>query len=440
MMRLRHTRLVLIRRFGMHALLCQLAVIAALCATTHGIAATGHPAGGINAEPSIRPTVYLGANPDSWWCQPPNCHQSADPKTTIDRELSLAARLHVANVRIEFPWALMQLQQNAFDWSRADLIVFEARSHHVTLQPVLMWTPAWESSDISQVTSADDFASFVKTFVTRYDHAFPVIEMWNEPDGGSYGAYTNGREQVYVATILNPGYAAVKAVDHSIAVELGGSINDSGSCCPFLQAVIADGGTFDIAAFHNYIGASSAVAEAQAYRALLDRSGRTAAPIWMGEYGVQEATAADGQQQLLMHTILGGSSDLAVAQWYNIRDDFAMSFCPPNAALAAHWGLVLHDDCTVKEGYAAMAHLLGGDPSDPSCSSAANGTSRSSSAGRPGGPATGPATGSQRAAANVLPWAVAAVAAAVAIALLLFRYRDRFIRRAHPEKPPDDDG
>lgn len=438
-----HTRRSMLgRRVASIALLCQLIVVAAAMvgSPTHA-AATGHPAGGINAEPAMRPALYAGPNPDGWWCQPPNCYQAATPRGTIDQELTLAARLHVANVRIEFPWALMQPQPDMFDWSRADLIVAEARAHHVTLQPVLMWTPSWENSAPSQVTAGEDFESFVKAFTKRYDHAFSVIEMWNEPDGGAYGSYTHGREQVYVDTILNPGYAAVKSVDASIAVELGGSINDSGGCCPFLRAVISGGGRFDIAAFHNYIGARSAIAEAQAYREVLDGMGRSGTPIWLGEYGVPDASAGDTSHQLLMQTILGGNSDLAMAQWYNLRDDFAMTCCPPDVVVAGHWGLVQHDDCTVKAGYASMAALLGGDPSQPPCASAASGGAASPSGTPPGGSAGRVAAGSGG-SAGVLPWAIVAVGAAVAAAvvagLLAIRHRGRLRRRTQTGRSADD--
>ena len=386
----------------------------------------------------MRPALYAGPNPDGWWCRPPNCYQSATPRGTIDQELSLAARLRVANIRIEFPWALMQPQPNTFDWSRADLIVAEARAHHATLQPVLMWTPAWENSDSSQVTAAVDFESFVKAFTKRYDHAFAVIEMWNEPDGGAYGSYTHGREQVYVDTILNPGYAAVKSVDSSISVELGGSINDSGGCCPFLRAVISGGGRFDIAAFHNYIGAPSAIAEAHAYRDVLDGTGRSGTPIWLGEYGVPDASAGDASHQQLMQAILGGGSDLAMAQWYNLRDDFAMSCCPPVVVVTGHWGLLQHDDCTVKAGFASMAALLGGDPSQPPCApdatgAAANPSGTAAPAGSPGRVAAG-----SGGSAGVLPWAIAAVAVAVVGGVLVVRHRGRLRRRTQTERQVDD--
>lgn len=428
-----HTRAMLPRKLVVIALTLQLlAALAALAATRGGADAASTIAGGINVEPSIRPTVYAGANPDSWWCSPPDCYRSADPKQTIDQELAVAARLRVADVRIEFPWALMQPQARAFEWSRADLIVAEARAYHVTLQPVLMWTPAWENPDISQVTSGGDFAAFVAAFTKRYAHTFPVIEMWNEPDGGAYGAYTGGREKVYVDTILNPGYGAVKSADPATKVELGGPINDSGGCCPFLRAVIADGGDFDIAAFHNYIGAGSAIAESQAYRDMLDRNGRGSVAIWMGEYGVQDANANDVTQVQLMESILGGGNNLAMAQWYNLRDDFAMSCCPPTVAVAAHWGLLQHDDCTAKAGFATMAALLGGEPGQPSC--AGVGVSPS---GRPPGAkgGTGRVASGTRSPSVPPPLVLAGCAVLLASGLLLFlRHRVRARRRGGDER------
>jgi len=65
--------------------------------------------GGVNVEPSARPWRYVGANPGSWWCVQPNC--IADPTATMNRELSLAHQVGAADLRLEFPWFLIEPQK-----------------------------------------------------------------------------------------------------------------------------------------------------------------------------------------------------------------------------------------------------------------------------------------------------------------------------------------
>ena len=81
------------------------ALVSAASATLSASVSAAAPAikGGINAEPSMRPWVYAGPNPDGWWCQPPNCFQAPDPVVTIDAELGLAKQLNVVDLRGEFP-------------------------------------------------------------------------------------------------------------------------------------------------------------------------------------------------------------------------------------------------------------------------------------------------------------------------------------------------
>ena len=122
-------------------LLC--AVVATTTMVVQGRAAPSANAsipGGINVEPSMRPWRYVGANPQSWWCVQ-SC--VSDPIAMMTAELTDAHVLGARNVRLEFPWYLLEPQPGVFNWSRADAIMSQASTDRVTIQPVLMWTPAW---------------------------------------------------------------------------------------------------------------------------------------------------------------------------------------------------------------------------------------------------------------------------------------------------------
>jgi len=302
----------------------------------------------------MRPWRYNGPNPDGWFCQPPNCYQNPDPMATIDTELSLAHSLNVVNVRLEFPWPLLEPQKGAYDWARADAIVAAARSRGVVLQPVVDFTPSWAAASATSSPSPADWSAFVTAFVARYSSDFAVIEMWNEPDGAHY--WTDG-DSAYVKNILVPGYAAVKAVNAKIQVEMGAP---ACATCGFIESIYSSGGgaSFDIAAYHDYGG--DPVAAALFTHNSLVGHGQASKPIWLGEYGIQENAVSDPQQQALLTSGLTEPGYPAVAQWYNLRDDNSMTCCPPAVAVDAYWGLVQHDDATAKQGLAVMRSLLGG--------------------------------------------------------------------------------
>ncbi|HKV86358.1 MAG TPA: PKD domain-containing protein, partial [Candidatus Dormibacteraeota bacterium] len=313
--------------------------------------------GGINAEPSMRPWRYVGPNPDGWWCVAPNCYQNANPQTTIDTEMALAHSLGAGNVRIEFPWYLMEpATKGTYDWTRADAIVASANSHGVTLQPAIVYTPAWAATDPTLAPNAQDFYDFVHALVARYKASIHVWEMWNEPDGTHYW---NTSEAAYVSSILIPGYNAVKATDPSAKVIMGAP---ACATCGWIDGIYSNGGGnyFDIAAIHDY-NADPVAAAVMTYNSLVG-NGQGSKPIWLGEYGVQENTTSDSQQQALMTLGLTEAGHPSVAQWYNLRDDNSMTCCPPAVAVAAQWGVVQHDDVTKKAGFATMQGLLGGNP------------------------------------------------------------------------------
>ena len=179
--------------------------------------------------------------------------------------------------------------------------------------------------------------------------------MWNEP---TYSHYFNGSAAQYATNVLIPGYNAVKATDAAIQVIIGPASVDT----TWLQSLLNAGGKghFDIASFHDYGGsASSAINQAKTLQNFLNQNGIGAIPIWLGEYGYQENTTNDTTQQAIITGVLTGSNPIAMAQWYNLRDDDP-SGAPGNVCKHEYFGLVQHDDMTRKNGYATMQSLLGG--------------------------------------------------------------------------------
>jgi len=319
--------------------------------------------GGINTEPEMRPWRYAGANPQSWWCVQPDCTGDFEnPVVTITTELRDAKALGAVAVRTGFPWPLIEPSNGAFDWTRADEIMAASRTVGEPVVPVLLWTPKWAGggSLLDQPASnVSNWSDFVSAVVQRYGSQFTHgVEVWNEPDGGHY--LYNGSPQTYVTRILNPAYTAIKAAQPSIQVVLAGSANEAGSCCAYLQAVLAAGGKFDIATFHNYSGNWST--EASSYRSILDKSGRPSTPIWMTEFGVD---STHGDQSAALRQVFVGGAPLQAAFWYNLRDTGAWKCCPPALTAAGHWGL-LNANFSQKPSFRTMQALMGGTGAPPS--------------------------------------------------------------------------
>lgn len=327
---------------------------------------------GINVEPGMRPWHYNGPAPDSWWCQqgvdcavdPNNPYQVQGPLQVIDHEMQEASSLGVATIRIEFDWPLLEPSRGTFTWSRADYIVNEANKYGIQLQPVLVYTPQWASSAPNSSNwyemapaNVSDWTTFVTQVVDRYQNCIHYWEIWNEPDGGGYWYGGQGAGlQDWVSHILNPGYQAVKAVDPSARVIVGSYYADT----TWYDGVVADGGgnSFDILSFHNYT--NTALSDVQTMQSWLNAHGMGSKPIWIGEYGYAEATNTtdDTNHQALLTTVLRGDG-YQQAQWYTLRDEWPRSCCPVSGTEAKYFGLIEHDDVTLKAGFSTMQQLDG---------------------------------------------------------------------------------
>lgn len=308
---------------------------------------------GINTMPGMRPSHFYGPNPDSWWCVVPNCVAS-DPLSQITTEMGFAKQAGVKYLRIEFDWPLIEPARGQYNWTRADYIVQTAASDGIQLAPVLVFSPNWACASATCAPSAADFGAFVQAVVSRYKSSVHVWEMWNEPDGSGYWSDT---EQHYVQDVLVPGYQAAKSADPTTMVEIGApAIPDTG----WLNNIYSLGGgnSFDIMGWHDYTVGSQVLADANTVESVLTAHGQASKPLWLGEFSVQEQGTSDSQQMALLQTVLEAqNSPIAVAFWYNLRDDSSYTCCPPHDVKDAYWGLVQRGE-TPKQGLAYLHSLI----------------------------------------------------------------------------------
>lgn len=344
----------MIRR-ALALVLLALAALAAIAPQRDGAAA--EPAalrpGGVNAQPSMRPWRYAGANPDGWFCPRRACNGVANGTAFVDRELPLIAGLGARTVRVEFPWALLEPRRGRYAWGRADYIVRAARRLGLEVQPVLVYSPGWAAPGRSAPPRARDWRGFVSAFARRYRSSIRHVELWNEPDLPRYWRATQGE---YVRTILVPGYRAVKSASPRMQVIVGGPSRPD---LAWIEALyrLGGGASFDVMAFHDYSADRRILEAARAVRALLAAHGQPRKPIWLGEYSVEEAGLDDRNQTALVWTVLTAPAPLAMAQWYTLRDGFTMTCCPPARLGASHFGLVT-SGYAKKRAYETMRQLL----------------------------------------------------------------------------------
>lgn len=313
-----------------------LATVLLLLAACGGSPGAAHPTHHAQHRPSAPPTptpqasvpgyAYKGLtdNPAyQWWTdpqdpQPDSWWGTAQTRQTLEAQATIMDRLGVRVFRVELPWSFVAPGEPGgatydptlardpnwpgYDWSRWDLIVSVARWAGLVLVPQVVYAPTWATGVPLSTTAGPNsaplspayFADFMTALVTRYGSQIHYWELWNEPDNAAHT--WAGSMQSYVDLVLQPGYQAVKAVDPSAQVLLGGlaSVTSMG-------AVYQAGGGpyFDIANFHAYFTAGSGDATALSYlQGVMREHGDGNKPIWMSEFGYPTNNPTTGTQAI----------------------------------------------------------------------------------------------------------------------------------------------
>jgi hypothetical protein len=125
-------------------------------------------------------------------------------------------------VRLDVDWPAVQSSPSSYNWSASDSVIKAALAAHLNVDALLTYVPQWAEMPGTNYPNPTDFGQFAGAAAQHYApmgvHAF---EIWNEPNladtwGGisvSPASYT----QVLIA-----GYNAIKAVDPGSVVISGG--------------------------------------------------------------------------------------------------------------------------------------------------------------------------------------------------------------------------
>jgi hypothetical protein len=325
------------------------------------------------------------AQPDSWW-------GDGQDKQSLLAQTALMNDLGVQLLRVELPWIFIAPEMpggstydstlardpnwSGYHWQHWDLIVDVAQASGIQLVPQVYFAPGWATGMAPTVNGGPSrpplsdayYGDFMHALVTRYRARVHYWEIGNEPDV-SPNSWT-GSLKAYVDLMLKPGYEAVKEVDPTAQVVMGGL-----ALSVRMTAIYAAGAGpyFDIANFHAYYEAPSGDSTAMDFvRNAMHANGDDSKPVWMTEFGIATHAPAGGsgpadpisqssedKQAALVKGVYAGLKVQAIF-FYQLHDT-AVYDARGQVIKMVYWGLVNHDLTRRKAGYDAYRLAAGGD-------------------------------------------------------------------------------
>jgi hypothetical protein len=286
---------MLLRRPG-PAAVAAAAVLCAVCALLP--ASAGASDGKAKAATASVPAGFVGMNINA-----PVYPGSANLATQLDTMVADG----VQSVRIVFDWSYAQPYKS---WSSVpadetsqftnvggiptrfgqyDDLLALAAARHITVFPTVAYAPGWDATNaptgLLPIPKKDaPFAAFCAALARRYGShgtfwkttspAEPIRmwEIWNEPNLSYYWS-KQPFENTYVP-LLHAAYDAIKGVDRSSKVMVGGLTNTSWNALKLMYKVPGAGRWFDGVALHPYTEDPSGVITIMQYvRAVLKAHG-----------------------------------------------------------------------------------------------------------------------------------------------------------------------
>jgi flagellar hook assembly protein FlgD len=260
---------------------------------------------------------------------------SLDDPAKADRQAALMEEAFLRNDREEFEWKRVEPRKGFFDWAKFDQAVAITDARNIQMVGKLGYTAPWASSAPSGTTAAQaeyypprntsDFTDYVTAVVDRYKDKVHVWEVWNEPNSSLY--WKPGPDGRTYGQVLKATYAAIKAVDPTATVLVGGLV---GFDLAFMKGIesAGAGSSYDGLALHTYTAGSPRSGQTMTWldaaASYLEKSapGRS---LWITEVGwptcsqCTGATTEADQATYLSQTYLDAASrGIAGVQWYNL--------------------------------------------------------------------------------------------------------------------------
>ncbi len=150
-----------------------------------------------------------------------------DSPSVLAQTLNDAVAIGVTSIRLDLGWDDIQPNSDStYNWANFDRVMQAAQSRHLTLLPILSYTPTWArplGCTTSKCAPADPnaFASFAEAASMRYaPQGIHTWEIWNEPNIVAFWQPTpNVAQYVNLVSVTSK---AIKAVDSQSFIISGG--------------------------------------------------------------------------------------------------------------------------------------------------------------------------------------------------------------------------
>ena len=246
-------------------------------------------------------------------------------------------------VRTAIRWDLVEPNSaGADDWTRADAIVDQARSHGLDFVFDINGTPSWAANPGAGTAEfpkdLQTYATFAGKVATRYNGKVKAYELGNEPNHVKSFAHPDAG--VY-AQVLKLSYPVIKAADPAALVltgGLGGNKDKKGNIPGdvFLADLYKAGakGFFDAVSYHPYTypltpsddKGQRGWSRMLAARQTMVDNGDGSKQIWVTEFGAPTAgpnAVSETQQAAIMHdaySLWAGYPWAGPLCWFDYRD------------------------------------------------------------------------------------------------------------------------
>ncbi len=290
------------------------------------------------------------------------------------RSYNVCTRAGATWLRVDFPWADIEPTQGNWQWGKFDAIMDDAEARGIQILPILDYGSAYGGHDKLVSDDLDGWLAYVRNVLTRYRGRLPAVEVWNEPNitSGDW-VFWSGTTAQYV-TMLRATYNAVKAIDPSIKVVLGGL---AGDCESYVSDLYSNGakGCFDVMAIHPYIGTHSPDEEWKTgsifnrrshslslyisrVRSIMNANGDSGLPIWITEHGWSTQTAGTsgsaGVSEANQGAYLAKSMEIAAAHGVEKYFIYNLVAYEDDLSYAEHCFGIVHKDYTAKPAFTAV--------------------------------------------------------------------------------------
>ena len=285
--------------------------------------------------------------------------------TVFDR----AASAGIGWVRCDIRWDYCVNRDNGnWSWWQIDEVFSSAESRGIQLLPILCGKNPLTNAEAQN--DLDGWEAFAREFTSRYKGRFSAVEIWNEPDNTTFWNISAANFK----NIMQRAYTAIKAVDPTITVVLGG-VTAGGT--DYLSSLYSNGvkNYCDVVAYHPYVWPHAPDEEwrtgnilsgytyrgfiryINAVKSVMSSNGDGSKPLWLTEVGWPSG-GNNGVSEAQQASYVTNAAAIAFAN--GVEKFFVYELKAPETSssdIESHFG-IMHTDYTFKPAYLAYRDYI----------------------------------------------------------------------------------